>query len=112
VYRFWNDCATRIALVKRLTDLRSISFDAQDRRCGQTAAARISGEYGGAYREDDHLSLKYWSIAGYDFNQDRRKRCVWHIVKIEVFRDDEIDLEWRNENKTGVLPLNFNSSAA
>src|SRR5262249_51026651 len=112
VYRFWNDCATRIALIERLIDLCSIGFAAQDCRRRQTAAARISGEYRGADRKDDYLCCKDRAIAGYDFNRNPRKRCVWRIVKIEVFRDHEIDLEWRNENETGVLPLNFNSSAA
>src|SRR5215468_3640330 len=112
VYRFWNVCATRVALVERLTDLCSIGFDAQDSRRGQTAAARISGEDRGADRKDVHLCCKYWAIAGYDFNRNRRMRGVGHIVKVEVFRDHEIDLEWRNENETGVLPLNFDSSAA
>lgn len=96
--------ADRVALVKRLSDLCAIDFDAQDRRRRQTAAARISGEDRGADRKDDHLCCKYWAIAGYDFNRNRRTRCVEHIGKIEVYRDHEIDLAWRNENETGVLP--------
>src|SRR5215470_6064311 len=112
VYRFWNDCATRVTLVKRLADLCSIGFDAQDRRRWQTAAARISGEDRGADRKDLHLCCKYWAIAGYDFYRHSRTRYAVLIGQLEVFRDHEIDLEWRNENETGVLPLNFDSNAA
>src|SRR5215468_7912287 len=93
VYRFWNDCATRVALVERLTDLCSIGFDAQDSRRRQTAAARISGEDRGADRKDVHLCCKYWAIAGYDFNRYSRTRCAVLIGQVEVIRDHEIDLE-------------------
>src|SRR5262245_40448781 len=86
VYRFWNDCSTRVALVKRLPDLCSIGFDSYDRRRGQTAAARISGEDRGADRKDDHLGSKYRAVAWYDFNCNRGTRCVGSVGKVEIFR--------------------------